>query len=171
MVRAAEEGAPPISKPLYIACALFFGAYLSYFMVPLVGHGTAKHAVELAKKSTDPMLQKSAADRIALLSGTGTCRELVPRLESWSPRMGWDVECESERREWVAADSTAEVMVKVGAVAALLGLLATSSDANVLGSTVCALAVLSKCGAFPHQTVLTDPMRASCFTTDASVSS
>lgn len=50
---------------------------------------------------------------------------------------------------WVAADSTAEVMVKVGAVGALLGLLASSSDANVLGSTVCALAVLSKCGASP----------------------
>lgn len=71
-VRAVAAGPPLISKPLYVACALFFGTYLSYFMIPLVGHGTAKHAVELAKKSTDPMLQKSAADRIAILSGTGT---------------------------------------------------------------------------------------------------
>lgn len=68
------EGAA-ISRPLYVACAVFFGAYLSYYMVPLVGHGTAKHAVELARKSRDPMLQKSAADRIALLSGAGTPRD------------------------------------------------------------------------------------------------
>jgi hypothetical protein len=58
----------------------------------------------------------------------------------------WETSAQ-ERRVWDAADSTAEAMVRAGAVTALLGLLATSSDAGVLGSTVYALAVLSTCGA------------------------
>mmetsp|Transcript_25150 Transcript_25150/g.42082 ORF Transcript_25150/g.42082 Transcript_25150/m.42082 type:complete len:216 (-) Transcript_25150:335-982(-) len=134
----AHEGALLPPGKLYYACAALAIAYLGWHIVPLIGHGTAKHAIDLAMNSKDSFMQKSAAQRLGFLAQNGTVAEklvkegAVPatmRLLSFNPEDTLLVEGAAAALLALAGCESGKVVMREAAVVAgLRAALLASSD-------------------------------------------